>query len=113
MFFRLRHGWMMLGLVTVLAGPLAGGPPERGPMPHLVDLYGDPLPAGAVARLGSVRLRHAGLRDFTLLPDGKTAVTVGDDQTVRWWDLDTGRQTRAQPFRVKCIRNLAISPDGC
>jgi hypothetical protein len=53
--------------------------PERGPMPHLVDLYGDPLPEGAVARLGSVRLRHPGLKDFAFLADGRTVVTVGED----------------------------------
>src|SRR5215218_8936318 len=93
---------LLIGL-AMPAGSLMAGPPERGPMPHLVDLYGDRLPEGAVARLGSLRLRHPGLRDFTLLPDGKTAVTVGDDQTVRWWDLESGRQTGAQQFGVKGV----------
>src|SRR5690242_1462593 len=89
----LRAGLLLIGL-AVPAGSLPAGPPERGPTPHLVDFYGDPLPDGAVARLGSVRLRHAGLKSFALLPDGKTAVTVGEDDTIRWWDLASGRQTR-------------------
>ena len=93
------------------AGATAG-PPEPGPMPHLVDLYGDPLPTGAIARFGSVRLRHANLSDFTLLPDKRTAVTVGGDGMVRWWDWKTGRQTRAVPFQGKDFWNLTISRDG-
>src|SRR5262249_53840741 len=64
-------------------------------------------------RIGSVRLRHAGLADFTFLPDGRSLLTVGNDQMVRWWDLGTGRQTRARelPGEPRC-RNLAVSPDG-
>jgi len=83
-------------------------------MPHLVDLYGDPLPLGAVARLGSVRLRHAELKDFALLPDGQTAVTVGHDQMVRWWDLADGRQTKAVrlPADSSYPSGIALSADG-
>src|SRR5438876_8554252 len=86
-------GICRLFVALLLALPVAAAPPERGPMPHLVDLYGDPLPEGAVARLGSVRLRHPGLKDFAFLPDGKTAVTVGQDQMARWWDLKSGKQS--------------------
>ena len=62
--------------------------------PPRTDLYGDPLPDGAVARLGSVRLRHAGLSDYICLPDGKTVLTAGNDRVLRFWDLATGRPTR-------------------
>jgi WD40 repeat protein len=106
---------MILGLATVVAGPLAGGPPERGPMPHLVDLYGDPLPVGAVARLGSVRVRHPGLKDFTILADGRTLVSVGGDQLVRRWDLESGRQTDAVTLRAEAGRRVypdVLSADG-
>ena len=64
---------------------VAAGPP--------VDLYGDPLPDGAVARLGSVRFRHAGLTDYALRPDGRTVSTLGTGG-VRVWDLATGRLDR-------------------
>ena len=109
----LRTGLLLIGL-ALPAVPLRAEPSERGPKPHLVDLYGDPLPEGAVARLGSVRLRHVGLQDFTLLPNGRTAVTVGRDATVRWWDLATGRQTQSVrlPDESSYPSRLAISPDG-
>jgi WD40 repeat protein len=107
----LRVG-LLIGL-AMPAGSLVAGPPERGPMPHLVDLYGDALPEGAVARLGSVRLRHLGLADFGLVADGKTAVTVGGDQMIRWWDLDSGRQVGAVPLpREVGSGQLAVSLGG-
>ncbi|WP_171475463.1 WD40 repeat domain-containing protein [Frigoriglobus tundricola] len=73
-------------------------PEAPAPRPT-TDLYGDPLPPGAVARLGSVRLRHYGLADFFIRPDGRTARTVGRDGFLRTWDLATGRQTEAHALR--------------
>src|SRR5262245_3525896 len=72
----------------------AGERPEMAPAPR-TDLYGDPLPHGAVARLGSARLRHAGLSDFVLLPGGKAVLSAGSDRVLRFWDVATGRQARA------------------
>ena len=43
-----------------------------------IDLHGDPLPPGAMARAGTVRFRHGGFVNFAaLLPDGKTVLTSG------------------------------------
>jgi len=61
-------------------------------LPARTDLYGDPLPIGALARMGSVRLRHAGLSNFLLLDGGKTALSAGNDRLLRFWDLSTGEQ---------------------
>jgi WD40 repeat protein len=81
--------------------------------PPRTDRYGDPLPEGALARLGSVWLRHAGLGDFVLLPDGKTAVTAGRGH-VRSWELTSGKQTRAVKLRGAPGAELVVSlsPDG-
>jgi WD40 repeat protein len=79
--------------------------------PARKDCYGDPLPDGAVARMGTVRCRHAGevcLVGF--LADGKTILSVGKDDTVRCWDAASGKQLRrwaAPSFRGRA----ALSPD--
>jgi WD40 repeat protein len=61
-----------------------------------VDSFGDPLPPGAVLRLGTVRLRHI-LRDgsgadaMAFSPNGKVVVSAGD-VGVRAWDVATGKR---------------------
>jgi WD40 repeat protein len=55
------------------------------------DLYGDALPAGAVARLGSVRFRHQCCA-VTYSADGKLLVSVDHGGGLRIWDADTGME---------------------
>jgi WD40 repeat protein len=65
------------------------------------DLHGDPLPRGALARLGTVRLRHGGVTwggnpvFFVAFTDqGKHLLTAGSDGLVRTWDPATGQEVR-------------------
>jgi WD40 repeat protein len=100
---------------------------QKSTQPRL-DLYGDPLPAGAIARLGTVRLYHPGparlwkspVSGLVYSPDGKTVFGGGMTETIRGWNVDSGKEVRqfvipheempgehwfvATPF--------ALSPDG-
>jgi WD40 repeat protein len=61
--------------------------------PVAKDLFDDPLPPGAVVRLGTVRWRHgAPVHFLAILPDAKTVVSAADDRFVRVWDLATGKE---------------------
>src|SRR5262249_36637348 len=73
-----------------------------------VDRFGDPLPPGALARLGTVRFRHAGaIFSVAYSPDGKTLVTGSGDRdcTLRLWDAESGREL----FRVEHAKGQIYS----
>jgi WD40 repeat protein/beta-lactamase regulating signal transducer with metallopeptidase domain len=79
------------------------------------DLYGDPLPTGAIVRLGTTRLRHSGyLLSVTFSPDGQTLATVGNlDPEIRLWEVSTGRLIRAFRAPVGDPPTVAaFSPNG-
>src|SRR5437762_3011636 len=60
---------------------------------------GDPLPAGAVVRLGQDRWLHDIAAHFAaFLPDGMTVVTVNDDRTIRVWEFPSGKEIRRIPL---------------
>ncbi|HEV3083081.1 MAG TPA: M56 family metallopeptidase, partial [Gemmataceae bacterium] len=56
---------------------------------------GDPLPANALARLGTTRLRHGADVTFVAFgPDGKSLLTAGQDNTIRLWNFSDGKEIR-------------------
>src|SRR4051794_10051958 len=66
-------------------------PPPGAPAPGR-DQFGARLPKGAVARLGTLRLRHGdGLERVALSADGKRVVSSGRS-AVRFWDTTTGQE---------------------
>jgi RNA polymerase sigma factor (sigma-70 family) len=75
------------------------------------DQYGDPLPPGAVARLGATRLRHEGIASVVVSRDGKT-VASGGIGTIRVWDTTTGKELRCINDNNLWGEGVALSPDG-
>jgi len=74
---------------------------------------GDALPAGAVARVGSVRLRHAGaVFAVAYAPQGKVLASAGGDGAVRLWDAATGQEIRCLHWTEDAVTGVAFSPNG-
>jgi WD40 repeat protein len=80
-----------------------------------VDQFGDPLPPGARARLGTVRFRHGGnIRQYAFSLDGKVLAAASNDSKnqVSLWDVATGRELRCLERATTGMEGLAFSPDG-
>jgi RNA polymerase sigma factor (sigma-70 family) len=100
-------------------------PPEANPQPKAVaeakkaeapsvrlDRHGDPLPSGAIARLGTVRWRHGFfVQALAYSPDGKMIAAVGAGRAITLWDAATGKEIHQFPNRGQ-PQHLAFSPDG-
>ncbi len=95
----------LLALLAVLVGaflacyrasPRADTHPARGT--NSLDQFGDPLPAGAITRCGTIRLRSPHDIDrVALSPDGKFLVTDNSYSGLLLWDATTGLLIRELP----------------
>jgi RNA polymerase sigma factor (sigma-70 family) len=118
---------LTLGVVAAGAGLLAShvhvpgqdsssgaAPAGRGQeRPAPADRFGDPLPPGALARLGTTRFRLGGAVAF--LPDGQALVSggFGNTNVARLWDAATGKELRrfGEPAHG-WIYSIALAPGG-
>jgi hypothetical protein len=108
---RSRVALVLAGLLALVTCPPATTGPstaEKTPAPKKpeqsrTDRYGDPLPDGAIARLGTVRLRQPYSRLITSLAfsaDGKVLASAGRVRgwegcsCIYFWDAATGKELR-------------------
>jgi RNA polymerase sigma factor (sigma-70 family) len=131
--------WKWRAALVLLVGALAGvgaafgprraavedGPARQAEQPverprterqaATLDPYGDPLPPGAVGRLGALRWRHEGeAKSMAFSPDGKVLATTSRDGLV-FYDTATGRALDRRKTAVESPDHavaVAYSPDG-
>jgi WD40 repeat protein len=95
-------------ILLVLSGVVAGAA-----LAESRDRLGDPLPQGAIARLGSARLRMGGeARALTFSQDGKLLATVDSTGTLRVWSIASGKELVCQAGQNPHAAGLAFSADG-
>jgi WD40 repeat protein len=88
-------------LIPALAAPAADDP------------YGDPIPEGAKARLGTARLRGGyGTTPTAITPDGRFLVGGAGTGGVGYYDPATGKQTRTVRIEGAFGTPVAFSADG-
>ena len=80
-----------------------------------VDFHGDPLPAGAVARIGNAKFLQAGgpyKFPIAYTPDGKQLISIAGGNAVLFWDAATGKELRRIAVVGHFIYTFVLSPDG-
>ncbi|OWK36054.1 sigma-70 family RNA polymerase sigma factor [Fimbriiglobus ruber] len=102
------------------AAPVTAGAVAENAAPAHVDAFGDPLPAEALARLGTIRFRHR-LHAYAIAfsPDGRHVASAGMGTTVHIWETATGKEhlrfdadARIPGIQELGVDQLAFSPDG-
>ena len=128
---KLHVGALLLVAATVAAG--VGGLAQRPdakelPTPRdaeqpkaeatpqkLTDRHGDPLPLGAIARMGTVRFRDGdGIFALAYSPNGKLLASgTGGyrEGVIRLWDASTGKQLFLLQPHAGQVHALDFSPD--
>lgn len=96
------RGYLSIFLLSTWALAAASPSPED-----------EPLPTGAVARLGTLRFRQGGwVAGVHLSHDGRRLASTGQGY-VRVWDAATGKQVFAWQWEPRGPRDsVALSPDG-
>jgi WD40 repeat protein len=118
--FSFRVGMLLaLGLMTAL-NPLGTSEtpcqevrnvPKAPNQPRL-DLFGDPLPRGALARIGTVKFRHNefNIAAMAFSPNGKLIASGTRGEGIYLWDVASGKEVRRIP--IGPVSMIMFSSDG-
>ncbi|MCZ6691401.1 MAG: hypothetical protein O7H41_17575 [Planctomycetota bacterium] len=107
-------GFPLLAFAQEAAPPEKQTPKDQSAKPR-VDLYGNPLPEGAIARLGSLKFRQGGdVYSVSFSRDGKFVASAGMWGIARVWEVSTQKQVFQfgggdKDEYAYCV---AFSPDG-
>jgi WD40 repeat protein len=109
---RLARVLTLLASVVIVTG--AAAQPAKGPR---LDVHGDPLPDGAVARLGTSRFQPPGaVRLVALSPDGTTVATAAypskEGLRVSFLDTSSGKTVRQTDLAEVDGERMQFTPDG-
>jgi WD40 repeat protein len=108
---RLTRWLIVSGVILVTVASITVGDGRRS-APATTDLYCDPLPPGAIGRLGTVRFRPGTWISGAFSPDGKTLVTTYGDDRVCFWDMASGKRLRVLQVAEDGLQAISLSPDG-
>ena len=101
--------------LTALAGHALQDGRETPPAPpgQRTDHFGDPLPAGARVRIGSIEDQPSGLvSSVAFSPDGKTLALGTEKGGVQIWEVASGVELWRSPASEVSVTSLAYSRDG-
>ena len=96
--FFILMAWCRVAPGETSRGLVQAGKPEGPQTP--VDLYGDRLPAGALARMGTLRFwLGVPISSIAFSPEGENlaAASAGHGITLRVWDTSAGRTVHVLP----------------
>lgn len=106
-------GWVALREATTLAVPQAAAEqPKTASAPKQEREQGEPLPEGAVGRLGTLRFRHGeSITRIAIGIDG-TSILSAAGKAVYVWDLATGKERRRFAKHETMVTSFVCSRDG-
>jgi WD40 repeat protein len=96
------------GLVLIILALIPIASPAQKPSRQ--DLFGDPLPAGVLARMGSARFRPGYSSAIAFSPDGRSLIT--SNGFLRLWDVATGKPNLQVELGAYSVHAFAISREG-
>jgi hypothetical protein len=108
-------GLALLGPYPVAARADADAPAAPGRKRTIrTDAYGDPLPPGAVARMGTLRFRADGpFEAIAYSPNGKLlAAAEASAGRIHVWDVASGEKLRTLHWFISQVKGLAFAADG-
>jgi WD40 repeat protein len=102
--------FLAAGLLALVLGEY---PPIHAAEKPALDVHGDPLPAGAAARFGSLRWRLPdAIEAVAVSPNGKYVGAVNMEGKVAVWEKENGRLLHEFSGSKTGEASLAFSPDG-